>query len=101
SLVGIVPRHLAQFTPQRLDQTKQRRRLMADFVKERGRNAASDHALARHLDDGDGIKPAAWQPGARAPNGSAGSAVEVTDDGRWIEKWLPEPQRVRGRYVQS
>ncbi len=99
--LGIVARHPAQFRPQRFDQSEQRRCLMSHLMKERGCDAASDHALARHLDDGHRIGASARQAGAGAPNGGARSAIEIADDGRSLEKPFPQSEGVGGSYIQA
>src|ERR1044072_4420955 len=74
--------HAVQHRAQRIDQIEQRRDLMADLVHERRRDAAADHALARHAHDRNRILAAAGHARARAPDRGADGAGGGAGDRR-------------------
>ena len=92
--------HRLQQRAQRIDQVEQRRALVPDLVDQRRGDAAADHALARHADDGDRIVAAARQAGAGTADRRTRPTVEVADDRRRLVVAARQGQRVGRHHVQ-
>ena len=90
----------AQHRAQRIDEIKQRRRLMPDLVNQRRRDAGPDHALARNTDDRHRVLAAAGHARARAPDGSTDVAIEIADD-RWRVIVAGQRQRIGGDDIEA